>query len=126
MRQQTKDVLKLAGLTLLITFCLLAPTAFADTNIVEFDPPGDTTLVEAYEIERAVGDCTGTPTWVQIATLPKGTHRYDDENIAPGATFCYRAFSWNQDEGRSLASNTAWKRVPFPLAPPAPANLRAR
>ena len=105
---------------------LLFPlTAFAnEDNIVTWDAfsPLDQVNVQTVQIERKMEACAlNAQPWVQVGEVGATAVTFTDVNLAP-EPYCYRAFSWNSSVGRSLASNTAFKTVPFGI-PSAPANL---
>lgn len=130
MRQQTKDVLKLTGLTLLLAGMLIAPTAWAqevDQAILDWDASGGP--VQWYNVYRADAGADGVcPTYpagyVAVGRVDVPTVTYTDGPLGMGQTYCWHVTAANVDE-ESDASNLATKRIPYPK-PAAPANLRVR
>lgn len=112
----------------LATGCLLLASVvvYAEDNTLAVDPTTDP-RVQATEYERCVGStiqCSAANApWVFLGQVPVGTWAYTDANVPEGQTYNYRAFFWNQDQGRGPQSNVASKRVPFAAAPADTPNL---
>lgn len=112
--------LKLFSLTLLFCCALLAQTAQRKVTLTWLDAinPAGTT----YNVYRAPGDCTGSPTFTKLNTEAFTPKTYDDLG-PPEGTYCYvvRAFRDTLESGNS---NTASVAVgPPPTTPANPTGL---
>jgi len=113
--------------TVFLMICMLmAASAFAEDNILSWDPTTDP-RVEATQIDRCVGstiECASqNATWTQVGQVPMPDTSFTDAGATEGRTYNYTAYFWNQDQGRGPGSNVASKRVPFGAAPADTPNL---
>jgi hypothetical protein len=108
----------------LATALLLYGTAHAASVILEWDEPTDVTNVATYQLERKDGPCAAAGDWVQIGEVPVGTATLADNQLDVNKFYCWRAFSFNPDHGRSDPSEVVEYRVPFAAKPVAPARVR--
>ena len=101
-----------------VVMMALSGLAFgAQDNIVTWDPPMAVDLpnITETQVEVKLEACTVVPdvaAWVQLPPVPVGTYTLTESNQPPG-DYCYRAFFYNPDTGRSGVSNLAFKHVPF-------------
>ena len=105
---------RLLTLALVIFLCAPAQAQSATATLTWTD---NATNELTYRVERATGNCSGTPTFAEIATLPANTVTYVDTTAATNTWYCYRVRAVN-NSGFSGYSNT------YPFGPPNdPSNL---
>lgn len=130
MKKNTKQFLLMCVITAGLSAMLIAPTAWAKDNIVEWDAT-TATNVEGTKVDRCVGstmECAAAgANWNARGDVPQPATMWTDVNVPEGRSYNYRAKFYNSDQGDGPLSEVASIDVPFSQAPQvAPANFRVR
>lgn len=106
-------------ITLVLLFGLVA-SAFAAAQshsaVLNWQDPSNPTTGTSYNIKRAIGLCSGTPTFSSLATAVTGL-TYTDNTVTPG-NYCYEVSATF-----SGAEGPASSPAPASVLPFAPVNL---
>jgi uncharacterized delta-60 repeat protein len=102
---------------------LQVPTPFnatsPDYTQIDLQWTDNATGEDGYRLERKVGGCASTNSWVLIYEAPANTTTYSDTGLNIGAEYCYRIQAYNNN-----GSTSRWvEKAAMTLSPEAPSDL---